>query len=136
MARRLTVSEVIESVFDASSDDESEIEEDPSFPLPVAHSDDETCSSPAPPDSVSSPHKRLFTSASAFRVQNLHGPRATHFSPTADKVSTFSSMLSNATAAADRSPTLSAPHPNSQVLGRPSGGAGIIINKIKSKNYQ
>ena len=40
MARRLTASEALQSVFelDASSGDESEIEEDPQFPLPTIFS--------------------------------------------------------------------------------------------------
>ena len=44
MARKLTVSEALESVLEleTSSDDGSEIEEDPSFPLPTGDSDDES----------------------------------------------------------------------------------------------
>ena len=50
MARRLTVSEALQSVFELDvSSDESELEEDPRFPLPVAFSDDETFSPPASP---------------------------------------------------------------------------------------
>ena len=48
MARRLTASEALKSVFelDASWGDESEIEEDPQFPLPTIFSDDESPDSP------------------------------------------------------------------------------------------
>ena len=50
MARRLTVSEALQSVFELDvTSDESELEEDPRFPLPVAFSDDETFSPPASP---------------------------------------------------------------------------------------
>ena len=50
MARRLTVSEALQSVFELDvSSDESQLEEDPRFPLPVAFSDDETFSPPASP---------------------------------------------------------------------------------------
>ena len=50
MARRLTVSEALQSVFELDvSSDESELEEDPRFPLPVTFSDDETFSPPASP---------------------------------------------------------------------------------------
>ena len=50
MARRLTVSEALQSVFELDViSDESELEEDPRFPLPVAFSDDETFSPPASP---------------------------------------------------------------------------------------
>ena len=52
MERRLTAGEALEHVLgnpdDAySSADESEIDEDPHFPLPVAYSDDESPGSPA-----------------------------------------------------------------------------------------
>ena len=43
MARRLTVSETLHSVFELDvGSNESELEEDPRFPLPVAFSDDKT----------------------------------------------------------------------------------------------
>ena len=44
MARKLTVSEALESVLqlETSSDDGSEIEEDPTFPLPTSDSDGES----------------------------------------------------------------------------------------------
>ena len=58
MARRLTASEALQSVFelDASSGDESEIEEDPQFPLPTIFSDDESFDSAGQPSSKFVPH--------------------------------------------------------------------------------
>ena len=51
MARRLTASEALQSVLelDTSSGGESEIEEDPCFPLPTAYSDDESLTPPGSP---------------------------------------------------------------------------------------
>ena len=60
MARRYTASEVLEKVFEQDiSSAESDIEEDPTFPLPVAFSDDESLPPASPRDAWA--HAQLHT---------------------------------------------------------------------------
>ena len=98
MARRLTASEALQSVFElgASSGHESEIEEDPQFPLPTIFSDDESLTPPDSPVRSSNP-THIHTSAS---------PTITSL-PVAGTLTTDVEMSSPA-----RSPTLPALSPS------------------------
>ena len=73
MQRRLTANEALERVLDYaySSGEESEIEEDSQFPLPVAFSDDESLTPPGSPTPglvVNSYAPSLHTAAARVRV--------------------------------------------------------------------